>query len=880
MRYLLVFLSLSIWAQDTLPRWVFTSDPHQFYEVSFPECLKDDDLSLSVERNKPRFLVVHLKKGWVPENWKETAFELKQLIITLKSSQPDMQIGFEGDNQTINELLALELAPYVDGYLFEDIPEIPDLDLTGKGWFRGKANYRNFITMITDAGAVGGYVALIDGLNHTRIIDEFLLAINKTGAGSMDVQPDILNMEKGDYQFFFDPGNSTYYLAYWIEVPEGMSEEDVLGHTLYFELKPDMETNVVFPEGSKTEVKNYGERLEVKTRPGPCLIRMKMKKPEFQVDNVRVQSKASVDPYELVVKNQVFKKIQAGEWRTLEADQDLNYRYQAPSGTTVDVTYRDRILWEKGKPIEHVRQKMFINGVVWPYEDLPELPLIQPEKVQTEPLVLDLDKSYTYQYAGEDVIGGYPTWKVRFKPDTEGNFFSGTVWIDQKTGAHRKIRAIQSGLKPPVVGNEITVFYDWAEIDGKKFWVQVREENLQVINVVGVRIPLQISSLRTSFTFDNPEFETEKEAFYQSDQLILRDTDKGFRYLKKKDGKRVISDQVFSKQKFVLGGVLYDPGMENPIPLVGFNYINLDFMKKGYQANFFIAGAINDIIISDNDFMGKSWDLTAELFTSAIYLADSVYRYGTEVKEEQVKKLTESLNLTLGMPMGPFFKAEANVASRYITFKEGKEMNEAFVLPSSHFENMAALKFYFNRGRIASSLEYSAFMRSTWEHWGFEESTDPLNDTWRKLQFDSSYAKKLKGFQTIQVSGRYLKGWDLDRFSSFGFGFFDNHVSGFGASGIEASQAVRLKLGYQRGVAELFQVGLSLDAARAWQDDLAGAVTTVDGSPVDFAGIGLSINMIGPWKSIIRLEAGYGLKADLDNEAGDFTGQFVFLKLF
>ncbi|PIE01177.1 MAG: hypothetical protein CSA81_12525 [Acidobacteria bacterium] len=868
MRLFCLFLTLAALGQTTLPDWVFSNQAEQFIEYSYPECLKLMEYTDNIAKNQPRAALINIAPAWQPADWKKAGFELKAFIVSIRSQQPDLLIGLNAPQATVESLMAYGLAPYIDGYLFEDIPWIPDQDLTGKGWYRSEVNYKNLLTVLCDADAVGAYLVILDGFNATANDEAFLKRINQTQAGTMDPMPHMINREDGSYQFFFNPGTSTYYLGFY-----GQNEQ----RTFYFKLKENMETDIVYPEDSAASVKNYGDRVEVTSVSGPCLVRMHLRKPEFQVENVTVSSKSTVDPNELIVKNQVFVENQAGTWQTLQAKQDMNYRYQATSGATVDVTYRDSIFWEKDQPVEYVRQKMFINGVIWPYKDLPELPLIQPEKVQSEPLVINLDKTYSYTYAGEDKVDGHVCWKVRFEPNEAGNFLKGTVWIDQKSGAHRKVKAIQSGLKPPVIGNEMTAYFDWVTYQGKNYWLQIREKNLQILNVVGVRIPLQIQIDRSEFQMDNPQFDAEKEASYQSDHLILRDSQAGFRYLKKEGGQRVVSKQVYSKQKFALGGVLYDPGMDYPVPLAGFNYVNLDFLQKGYQANFFIAGAINDIILSNSDFLGKGWDLTGEAFLTAFYFSDAVYRGGESVGEEEVKKLTESVDVTLGIPIGTFFKLETNLASKFIDYKEGDDTREDFVLPQSHIENRATVNLMFTRGRFSSSLEAAFVKRSKWEKWGLPESTEPLLDSYRTIRCDMSLTRKLPKFQSVQASLRYLKGWDLDRFSRFGFGFFENHVAGFGTSGIEANQALRFRLGYQRGVKELFQLGIRLDAARAWQD--AYAANSADDT-VDLMGIGISTNLIGPWKTVIRFELGYGFHSDLADEEGEFNGQLVFLKLF
>ena len=542
--------------------------------------------------------------------------------------------------------------------------------------------------------------------------------------------------------------------------------------------------------------------------------------------------------------------------------------------------------------MERVRNQLYLGGVKWRYKKIPELPLIEPEKVQSIPLEVELNKTYKYTYQGTDTLDGHPTWKVRFEPTEPGDFFAGTVWIDQKTGAHRKLRATQSGLEAPVVGNEMTAWFDWVEDSGERYWTQVKSFNLQILTVAGLRLALQIDGERYDFRFNRPEIDTTLEQAYASDVQILRDSDKGFRYLTKKNGKREVSDEVFSKKKALVGGVFFDPAQDTPLPLAGFNYTNLDFLGKGYQANFFVAGAINDLIVSNPDFLGKGWDLTGELFLTAFAFEDSVYEMGEEVEELGVSRLTESMNLTLGIPVTEFFKFEANYGLRYIDYGAGDEMRTEddevtddnrdkpiYRPPVSTFENIGRVGLLFNKARFSSRLEYELVQRTDWEEFGVVGAFEPLEDQYSKLSFDAAISKRLPRFQTIEGNLRYIKGWDLDRFSRIGFGFFENRVSGFGSSGAEGDEALRLSMEYEIGVSGVFNLDLQLDVARAWTEmsDIEGNLFR---EPIDLAGIGVAANFMGPWGTLIRFDLGYGLHSDLEGEDGDISGQIVFLKLY
>lgn len=819
-------------------------------------------------------LVLQLKPDWQPD-WQVAAFDLKKVIVAAKTEGPGVRVGLAATRRQVDALMAHDMAAYIDGYVYREAPYIPDADQTGKLWQRIAVSRTEILASLLDAAALGVTTVILDEIALDPAHRSFLNAIRTTPTGSLDMQPEVGLMPQREAQFFFNPETGNYHLAVYATPGEP--------RMLTFSIGSGLQVSLAHPDDAEFRQRQYGPRTEIRLT-GDTPYYFFLLEPTDKattMESLEIVAKETIDPYELVVKNQVFKDAEMQKFQSLQATELTNYTYDTPGGPAIDITFEDTLVQRKGQAIERIREKLFIGGVRWKGKDLPELPLIQPEKVQSVPLDIELDKTYTYTYEGEDVIDGHRTWQVRFRPTEPGDFFAGMVWIDQQTGAHRKLRAIQSGLEPPVIGNEISAFYDWVEDGGTRYWTQVREENLQIINIAGARIALQINAQRQDFRFNREDVDQVLATAYASDVTILRDTDDGFRYLKKdKDGQRQVTDDTLPRSRALLGGVLFDPDEDTPIPLAGFNYNSFDFMDSGWQANFFVAGAINDLILSNPDFLGKGWDFTAELFLQAIYFGDDVYVDGEEAEELEVESIRESLNLTLGIPINTFFKFSANYSARYLDYQEADDTREDFVLPTSHVEHLGRATLAFSRARFNSSLEYEFAKRSDWEAFGVPGEMAPVEDSYRTLTFDASISKRLAGFQTLEADVRYLKGWNQDRFSRFGFGFFENRVAGFGSSGIEADEALRLRTEYELGVSGIFSVDIALEGARTWLDIPQVDGTVIAREPIDLAGVGLAVNFFGPWQTLMRVDIGYGVYADLASEEGDFSGQIVFLKLF
>src|SRR4029453_1461046 len=120
------------------------------------------------------------------------------------------------------------------------------------------------------------------------------------------------------------------------------------------------------------------------------------------------------------------------------------------------------------------------------WKDFPELPLVQPEKFLTLPLDITFDRSYRYEYDGEDVVEGRQCHVLRFEPvDPERTLYRGRVWIDKGTWARVRGQSIQTGAHPPSLSSEEKATYAPMTKDGKQIWVVSRIDGQQIFSATG-----------------------------------------------------------------------------------------------------------------------------------------------------------------------------------------------------------------------------------------------------------------------------------------------------------------------------------------------------------------------------------------------------------
>jgi len=390
-------------------------------------------------------------------------------------------------------------------------------------------------------------------------------------------------------------------------------------------------------------------------------------------EEVTIASEREIPVEEILRRLQAFEDQQARRLLRYQAVNATSLRFQAASGVqAVEATFEGEFFFRQGQPFDWAWQSFYINGVRWRGKEIPELPLIQPEKAAAMPLEILFTKEYRYALRGRETVDGRDCWVVEFEPTVavEGrNLYRGTVWIDRALWARVRSRAVQLGLQGEVLSNEETMSYQPIDENGApapwsaaSYFLPLEVTAQQVLSVLNTATVVEKQVRLTSVRINGPEFDQRRAEVLASESTMVRDTDRGFRYLVKDEatGERAVKEGFDSDRLFLIGGTFYDDSLDYPLPLIGVNYFNLDAGGKKRQLNAFFGGVLGILSYADPRLAGSKFDLGVDVFGIAVASSDQLFRDGVEVPGEEVEELPARVSVNLGHPLGNFVKWSAS----------------------------------------------------------------------------------------------------------------------------------------------------------------------------------------------------------------------------
>ena len=651
-------------------------------------------------------------------------------------------------------------------------------------------------------------------------------------------------------------------------------------------------------ERAITDVGQRGARLLVGLQPSaqPYLLYVnRSEKMDANVtrDTINVATQRGITVEEIIRNHQAYDAFQESIQPRYVARNTTKLRfYIANGGDAVEASISGDYFSDPAGRADWVWQDFHINGVRWKYGRIPELPLIQPEKVTQLPLDLHLSNEYRYELVRETDMLGHRTYEVRFEPPPNAPealpLYRGTVWIDTRNWARIRISMIQLNLTGEVLSNEERIDFqpfaregfapltaaEVATRDGRSVvWLPREVSAQQVVSAAGRANPIERATTFANFRINPADFDTSLAEIASSEARMVRETESGLRYLEKRgNGERVVKEGFDSSQLFMVGGIHHDAGLEFPVvPLGGIDYFNFNLFDRGIQTNVFFAGLMVAANATHPNVANTRINVGADFFGIAIPVTNTMYRSGEEQVSESVKQVPLVFTLRAGKPVLNFGKIDVSFTAAHLTYQRGEDTASDFTVPSDTFLFGPSLSTKYARRGWAASAFYDYTTRSSWEPWGNLAEFDEDQKTFTK--FGASFGKSffLPKFQRIGIDVNYLDGRNLDRFSKYELGFFGSQrVHGVRSGSVRAERAFIGHLSYGFVLSEQFRLEAFYD--RAVLDD-----TTAGLRNASFQGLGIAGQTVGPYGTLLRLDIG---KTFGKNSQDGFVANVVFLKLF
>jgi hypothetical protein len=823
------------------------------------------------------------------------AFALKRASVDLHSAAPAARLlaGVTApvDAAWLDRLYADDLPSYVDGLALPWDSEIVPLNLPAKltpgavlaltswpvfGWDDFLRIELQRIEMGTTLVSYRGQMGdLRRGLAALANIGDLVgpgVVVLTHASTSLELDPDVSAI------LVYDTTRFGTALVYW---GEGYSAEEELEVAVTLRANGTPSVRDPFTGTKRAPLKASRDTvtgritLRVPLRDEPYILDFGDGLTDAVTDRSDVTGRTELSVGEIVARHQ---QARAADDRALERHVVLARMEQHFRPTTTDpgfdVVTENRFFADR-QGVEWEELSFSVNGTKWG-ADRPAFPLLQPEKVLSPPLDLRLDADYRYRLDGTETIDGAACYVVRFTPSaasTAKSLYRGTVWIDRETFRRRKLQAVQTGLAAPVVSNDETVrFAKAGEAGGRQIFLPIETVTRQIVLVAGRNILVEKTTRFSEYQLNPTDFEARRQAARQSDRVMYRDTDKGMRYYVKEGETRVVSDKATTSAKAMAIGTTIDPSFNFPLPILGINYLDFEFGSPDSQLALLFGGVLVLGNIQRPKLFGPI-DGSVDFFAIGVPGSDSVYDATGPRDEERLLTWPLSGGGNLGWQYTSYQKVQANYQVQFNGFLKDRTTFEDYVVPRSTVTQGLGAGWEYRRSGYSFVTNGMWFRRKNWDAWGPAGATVETPQTYTK--YSASVAKEiyLSLLTKARINAAYFGGRDLDRFSTYQFGLFDDtKIHGVPASGVRYDELAMIRGSYSFNAFEQYRFDAFVD--RGWGRLRGTGGTDWEG----LTGIGVAFNVRAPWSTILRAEVGKSFLAPRYRENGSVTAQILFLK--
>lgn len=586
---------------------------------------------------------------------------------------------------------------------------------------------------------------------------------------------------------------------------------------------------------------------------GGVLIAVRPPEAVENIGAVEVRSEKLPTVAEVLARHQRAAARQERVLHAWKADQRLLVRvWVAELSRGFEVAFEGPAFFERGVGTDWEIARAWVDGVAWPVDELPDLPLLEPRRPPVPPLALRLVPSYDYGLRGVEERRGRRCYALVFsnRPVPGGPRRSGEAWIDAATFALVELDENAEGLPGDVRSSRSTTVYTLGELGGTTIWLPESVSADDLMTAFGGAASIHRDLTLTAVEPNPAGFAAARAQAYASPLRMLRDGASGLVPLVP-DGRggRVVGSATPPAQRFLLAGAVYDPGLDYPLPFGGLQIQDFHFRDRDEQLRLLVAGVVNNGAWAIRH--GKT-ELSLRAFTQLIPFTSRLYVRGREDTAQEVRTQRQRVGAGVGRTLGPV-RVLLDLGVDRLDFSKSNRAARAFRLPPDTWEGIVKLRADASvGGGTTVSLTVEEGWRHGWRAWGISGG-EPPRPSWRRASLTVVRDTSPFPLARLHLAAELLGGWRLDRFSAFSPARF----VGVKLAGIATDRILADRLAIARASLAV-PLGHSLRASAgvdvAWAHD---PMSEYRARPL--AGIALGVETRGPWGTLIQASTGYPL---------------------
>jgi hypothetical protein len=597
-------------------------------------------------------------------------------------------------------------------------------------------------------------------------------------------------------------------------------------------------------------------------------------------NRVEVKSGVELSIEEIIARWQQNREVQKQKLENYMASSFMSFHFEATNlEPGFDISMKLKQFFSRDGQMEQAQKEFYLNGVKFGGNHEFPLPEIEPEKVMTPPLELKLNERYDYKLLGTERVNGIMCFVIGVEPKVGGEtLYSGKIWIDGTTFREVKQSLSQRGVKSNVLVNVETQNFELVRDDkGNQFNLLRSITAQQLLNAAGRDFVLQRTVQFSDYIINTANFSAVLEVEHRSDDPMFRETDQGWRSLRKKNGDRVLVEQSARSVKSRVGGLMYGGTFNFPIPFLGTSTVDFDFHHTGAQLSTFFAGPI--LITDLSKQLQPKFRVALDLALTGVPGQNRIYSNNIELLQGEVWTWEQTTGVRASWQASTHLSLTASNYFAYDNFLRTSQADEQYELPRNGLNVLPGLEMKYNRDGYVFDAQGTRGERIGWRPFGcaslapspagcgtVSPNPPPENALLLRPQqkaftlYDAEFSKDyyIRKFTKGGWDVSYWGGDQLDRFSRYFPSFLSSprlHGIPPGTDSFDAIAMANVHYGFN--LMDLVKIDGMYAYARARNLDESLRYRKFDGLEVNF-------NAPAPWGTLLQGTVSYALDGNIE----------------